>query len=205
MNVNTYRNANATFKLLFAISLVISLSAFRHTDVEGYTDPDFVGYKFTNVVLQMPNATLDFERRVVKLLVKKLGKKGVRIFLHDDLFPPTREWDEEKSAEIYKRHNIDAGIIITVGTTESETTPGMMMYHTTTIGSTTTGHVNQFTFSRDATSFGIAIVDAQSRRTVWLGRLDTRGAGLLFIGNKSTAKGLVKGLLKEWKTAGHLR
>ena len=33
---------------------------------------------------------------------------------------------------------------------------------------------------------------------------DTRGAGLLFTGQKSTASGLVKGLVREWKSAGHL-
>jgi len=47
-------------------------------------------------------------------------------------------------------------------------------------------------------------VDIDTKDTVWIGELDTRGAGLLFTGSKSTAKGLIKGLVKEWDRAGHL-
>lgn len=205
MKANSRTSSNALLRCFFAISLVVSLSAFRHTDVEGYTDPDFVGFTFTNVVVQMPNATLDLEKRVTKYLRDKLEKKGVRVFLHDELFAPTRQWDQESSTAVYERHNIDAGIVITIGASGSGTTPGMIMYNATTFGGSTTGYASQISIARDHTSFEIAIVDAQSMRTVWIGELDTRGAGLLFVGNKSTAKGLVKGLLREWKTAGHLR
>ena len=192
-------------KIVSILGIALALSAFRHTDVQGHTDPDYVGYKFTNIVLQMPNASIDFEKRVTKLLTGKLKKSGVRVFLHNDLFPPTREWDQQKSAEIYKRNNIDAGVVIMLGRAGSETTPGMVMFNSTTYGGTTTGYANQVSFSYDHASFEIAIVDAQSMDTVWIGELDTRGAGLLFTGSKSTAKGLVKGLIREWKSAGHLR
>ena len=201
----TYKSTHARYKILFALSLVMSLSAFRHTDVQGYTDPEYIGYKFKNVVLHMPNATIDFERRVTKLLSKRLGKSGVRIFLREELFPPTREWDEEKTAQVYRRLNIDSGIVITVGATETKVTPGMVTFNSTTYGGTTTGRINQMKFIRDSASFQIAIVDTETANTVWIGELDTRGAGLLFVGNKSTAKGLVKHLTKEWKAAGHMR
>lgn len=74
----------------------------------------------------------------------------------------------------------------------------------TTVGGTTTGYATQVTVHRDKASFEIALVDVDTRDTVWIGQLDTRGAGLLFTGSKSTAKGLVKGVVKEWKKVGHL-
>ena len=201
----TIRNASRpVLQTLLALALILTMSAFRHTDVEGYTDPDFVGFKFQTVVLHLPNASLEFKRHVVKRLTKSLRKLGVRVLLHDDLFAPTREWDEASSAAIYDRNGVDAGIVITVGSKGTKETPGMVLYNARTIGGVTTGHATQTTFVHDYADFEIAIVDTKSRRTVWIGGLSTRGSGLLFVGPKSTSKGLVKGLMREWKQAGHI-
>ncbi len=199
---------NSTFRtflrIVMALSLVLSLSAFRHTDIEGYTDPDFIDFKFDTVVLQLPNASIDFKRHVVKRLTRQLKKKGIRVLLHDDLFAPTREWDQQSSAKVYELHGVDAGIVITLGSSGSDTTPGMVMYNATTTGATTTGFATQVTYAHDYASFEIAIVDTESMRTVWVGNLATRGSGLLFVGAKSTAKSLAKNLVREWKRVGHL-
>lgn len=193
-----------SLKVVFAFASIVMLSAFRHTDIEGYTDPNYTGYTFRTVVVQFPNGSLTFKKHVVKQLQKRFKKQNIRMFQHDELFTPTREWSEAAMREIYKRNGIDAGLIITMGATGSETTPGTVLYNGSTIGNTTTGYATQVTFRSDQTSFEIALVDVDSKDTVWIGDLDTRGAGLLFVGAKSTAKGLVKGLLKEWKKVGHL-
>lgn len=193
-----------TLRTILALSLVLSLSAFRSTDIESYTDPDFVGYKFRTVVVQLPNASVDFKKHVVKRLTDKLKKENIRVLLHEDLFPPTRQWDQGSSAAVYQKHGVDAGVIITLGSAGSEVTPGMVMYNASTVGGTTTGYATQMSVARDHASFEIALVDAESMRTAWVGSLSTRGAGLLFVGPKDTAKSLVKGLIKEWKSAGHI-
>ena len=192
------------FKVLITLSLVLTLSAFRHTDIEGYTDPDFTDYSFTTVVLQMPNATIEFRNMVEKKLAKKI-KKQVKIYRHEDLFPPTREWDEQSTARIYEQYGIDAGLVIMVGGFESSSTAGMVFYNASTYGGMTTGTATQATFVRDSASFEMALIDVESHRKVWIGELDTRGAGLLFVGNKSTASGLVKALVRELKEKGHIR
>ena len=193
-----------SLKVVFAFSCILFLSAFRHTDIEGHTDPSYTGYTFRTVVVQVPNASLSFKKQVIKQLQKRFKKLNIRMFQHDDLFIPTREWTEESMREIYERNGIDAGLLITLGTSGSETTPGGIFYNASTINGTTTGYASQATFHSDHANFEIALVDMDTKDTVWIGDLDTRGAGLLFTGSKSTAKGLVKGLLKEWKQAGHL-
>ena len=201
-------SANASHRIitvLFAISVFFSLSAFRHTDVEGYTDPDYQGYQFRTVVVQMPNASLEFKQHVEKQIIKRLKKRGIRVLMHDDLFAPTRQWDVASTAAIYQEYNVDAGIVITVGSNGTDETPGMIMYNATTTGNFTTGYATQISYVRDNASFEIALVDAESHRTAWIGELDTRGAGLMFVGAKSTAKSLVKGLVSELQNAGHLR
>ena len=197
-------SANASHRIitvLFAISVFFSLSAFRHTDVEGYTDPDYQGYQFRTVVVQMPNASLEFKQHVEKQIIKRLKKRGIRVLMHDDLFAPTRQWDVASTAAIYQEYNVDAGIVITVGSNGTDETPGMIMYNATTTGNFTTGYATQISYVRDNASFEIALVDAESHRTAWIGELDTRGAGLMFVG----AKSLVKGLVSELQNAGHLR
>ena len=204
MNIYLRNSGRLALRTMLALSLILTLSAFRSTDVEGYTDPDFAGFRFHTVVLQLQNAPVDFKQYVVKRMTDKLGKENIRVLLHEDLFPPTRQWDEQSSAAIYARHGVDAGIIVTLGSAGGETTPGMVMYNATTIGGTTTGYATQMSVARDHASFEIAVVDAKTKRTAWIGNLSTRGAGLLFVGPKDTAKSLVKGLIKEWKAAGHI-
>ena len=205
MNTAASRLSRITTRSVMVLAMIMSLCAFRSTDIEGYTDPDFIGYKFHTVVLQIPNASLDFKKHVIKRLTKSLEKSGVRVLLHEDLFAPTREWDEQSSAAVYERHSVDAGIVITIGSVGSETTHGGVMYNQSTVGGTTTGYATQISVARDHADFQIAIVDAASMRTVWIGDLSTRGAGLLFVGPKDTAKSLSKNLIKEWKRVGHLR
>lgn len=196
--------SRVTIRTAMVLAMVLTLSAFRSTDIESYTDPDFVGYKFDTIVLQLPNASVDFKKHLIKRLSKDLEKNGVRVLLHEDLFAPTREWDQQSSAKVYARHSVDAGIVVTIGSAGSDATPGMVMYNQTTVGGTTTGYATQVSVARDHADFEIAIVDATSMRTVWIGSLSTRGAGLLFVGPKDTAKSLSKNLIKEWKRTGHL-
>lgn len=189
-------------KIALALVLVVSLSAFRHTDIEGYTDPEFTDFRFKTVVVQMPNASLGFRNLVIKRLAKEFKKQHIRMLLHNDLFPPTRQWSADATREIYEQYDVDAGLVITLGSIGSKSTPGMVMYNESTYNGMTSGYATQVTYVRDHASFEIALVDAESRQTVWIGNLDTRGAGMLFVGSKSTAKGLVKGLIREWKSTG---
>jgi hypothetical protein len=189
-------------RIILAIALILSLSAFRHTDVEGHVDPNFTGYEFSTVVVRMPNASLSFRKLVTARLQKQFRKRNIRMIMHNDLFPPTRQWTDAQIQETYERHNVDAGLIITIGSDRTEQSPGFIMFDSTTIGDHTYMNATHVSVVRDFTSFEISLVDAESRQTAWLGRLDTRGAGVLFVGNKSTAKGLVKGLFKEWKRSG---
>ena len=140
----------------------------------------------------------------IKQLNKQLKKRNIRLYQHEELFAPTRVWSEEVTRGIYEQNGIDAGLVITLGSTGSETTPGAVLYNASTVGGTTTGYATQVTYHSDHASFEIALVDINTKDIVRIGELDTRGAGLLFTGSKSTAKDLVKGLVKEWDKAGHL-
>lgn len=198
------RRAGKFAQLALGLGIFLTLTAFRHTDIEGHTDPAYSGYTFRTVVVQFPNASLKFRNEVIDRLEKEFRKLNIRMVQHDDLFTPTREWTADESRAIYESQGIDAGIVITIGATGSQTTPGGVLFNSTTIGGTTTTQATQIQYFSDHASFEIALVDVATQDTVWIGDLDTRGAGLLFTGTKSTAKGLVKGLVRELQSAGHL-
>ena len=198
------RRTGTFLRTTLALGAILTLAAFRHTDVEGYTDPGYDGYTFRTVVVQFPNASLQFRNYMIKQLEKRFRKLKIRMVLHNDLFAPTREWTAEESREIYESNGIDAGIVITIGSTGSKTTPGGVLFNATTIGGTTTATATQVQYFSDHASFEIALVDVDTQDTVWIGSLDTRGAGMLFTGQKSTAKSLAKGLVRELQSAGHL-
>lgn len=191
-------------RIFFVLTAFLLLSAFRHTDIEGYTDPNYPDYGFRTVVVHLPNASISFRKAVVTQLRNRFKRLKITVLEHDTLFPPTRAWNEDSSREVYVQHHVDAGLVITLGSAGSETTPGGVLYNASTVGGTSTGYATQVQYMRDHASFEIALVDVISQDTVWFGRLDTQGAGLLFVGEKNTAKALAKGLIKEWKSGGQL-
>ena len=58
----------------FAFVAILFLSAFRHTDIEGHTDPNYIGYTFRTVVVQLPNASLSFRKQIIRQLEKRFKK-----------------------------------------------------------------------------------------------------------------------------------
>lgn len=186
----------------------IFTTGFRSTDVSGHTDPDFPDYKFKKVVLQMPNASVDFEKYVVDKLTGALKKKGIGLVLYEDILPPTREWDAESITQAFEKNGVQAALIIFLGTSSSSSTPYQMLYNETTTttshGSQSSGSATVMTIEKDVTEFEMTLMDIETSRTVWVGDLKTKGSGSFFVGSKSTASGLVKGLTKELEKAGHL-
>jgi hypothetical protein len=183
---------------------VLCLSAFRSTLVEGHIDPDFAGYRFDTVVVRIDGGGLHFREIVEQRLQKELAKKGIKMYVFSDLFPRTRSWTPGDIRAVYERHGVDASLAIAMGNTSYSESPGMVLYDATSFGGTTVGSAMIVRGVRDQTSFDIRLIDVGTERVAWLGQLDTRGHGTLFVGYKSTAKGLVKGLAKEWQAIGYL-
>src|SRR5262245_9368185 len=100
---------------LCAALLAQSAFAFRSTNVESFTDPDYQGFKPKKIVVMVRNAPNEVRSEVEERLIEKLSKYGVIALKERELFPPTREWTPEARTEILNKNGVDSSLIVVMG------------------------------------------------------------------------------------------
>lgn len=193
-------------------------NAFRSTKFESYTDPDYKGYTPKRVVLLVASQSFQLREVVKNRLIKSFEKKGVVIIPYRKLFPPTRTWSAEDQVKIYKRENIDSGLIVTAGTSSSAVIPiATQTYGTTNVfgsyGSRGTFHGSANSDStsyniygaRSIANFSAVLLDIGKNRTVWYADIVVKASGTAFVSKKGDAKGVTKGIIRGLEKDGHIK
>ena len=200
--------------VLFILSLTtFSSSALRSTDFEAYTDPDFLNYKFTKVMLVVEGG-FEVTKIVSKRLRKDFAKRGIDLVDHKRLFSPTREWTSEARNAALKENQVDAVLVVTPGASAASIMPAI----TQTYGNVSGNYNNSSgTFSgsgssssyqlysaRSEAEFSAVLLDVETSRIVWYTDLLTKAGGTFFVGSKGDAKAVAKGVLKGLIENNHL-
>ena len=203
--------------LLLVASLLSVLSipdanAFRRSSTQSFTDPDFVAYQPKKLMLFVLDASPVFRAAIEEQVKKTIEKVGVTVVLERSLFPPTREWSQEKRREILDREGIDTGLFIGLGSADRSVIP--MGTQTFASGSATISGDNVYG-SGQATSvniqgvrssavFSAALVVVEGNRVAWYADVTSSAEGLLFVGDKDDAKAVAAEILKALIKDGHL-
>lgn len=197
---------------LFAIALPDTSHAFRSTRQESFTDPDYLDYQPKAVTILVLSENLEVRKIIEKRLTKDFEKRGIKVYLHEKLFPPTRDWDDVQRGDIYERYSIDAGIVVAIGTSAQQISQ---------VGSQTWGSATATAYGNSATAYGnsttTAIVSAKSNasfsgvmidlsedRIAWTTDIYTKASGTLFVGGKGDAKAAAKAIIKGLIESGHI-
>lgn len=191
---------------LFVVLLLIPVDeahALRSTKQESFTDPDYLGWQPTAVSVQVITDNLDVREIIEDRLTKDLQKRGIKVFIHEKLFPPTREWTDAQRTETYAKNAIQAAIIVGVGESSQE----IRQYGSRSWGTTTTtfqGNVATTQGSSTSTpmvkaqstaAFSALMIDVAEGRVAWTSDIYTKAGGTLFVGIKGDAKAAVKGIV----------
>jgi hypothetical protein len=206
--------------LVLACGLMLAQSAlaFRSTNVESFTDPDYKDFRPHKVLIIVINAANDARTSIEARIVEKLTEYGVAGVKERELFPPTREWTPDSRAAILKSNGIDSSLIVAVGeSSASIRNVGTQTFATTNINGTVdntsgtvrgTAHTNATSYNMIAASskadFSAALIDVSNGRTAWYADITTKAQGTLFVGGKGDAKGAVKGIIEGLVDDGHL-
>ena len=204
----------AAIALFIVLSLIApeSAHALRSTKQESFTDPDYIGYQPTAVLLLVLSDNLEIREVIEKRLTKELEKRGITVYRERDLFPPTREWSQSHRVEIFAKFGIEAGMVIATGASSHE----VSQIGSQTWGSgTATSYGNTTSFSGNSTttpiirassnsSFSGVLIDLETGRTAWTTDVYTKAGGLLFAGGKKDAKAASKAVIKGLVEKGHL-
>jgi hypothetical protein len=193
---------------LLGLALVRPAAAFRSTDCESYTDPDYVGYRPTRVLLTIVSDSANARRMIRERLADELEKEGITVFDERDLFVPTRQWTVEDREAVFAARRIDAELTITAGASAASVIPVMMNSNSSVsatgggaFGSTTSYPVYA---ARSTAEFSGVLFDLEGHRVAWYADVYTKAAGLLFVGAKGDAKGAVKGIVNGLEEDGHI-
>jgi hypothetical protein len=191
--------------LLALLTLFAAADAFalRSTKQESFTDPDYLEYQPKVVAILVLSDNLEVRTIIQERLAKDLEKRGIKVFFHEKLFPPTRDWDDAQRAEIYEKYSIEAGIVVGVG----ESSQDIRQY-----GSQTWGSANATAYGNSATAYGSStttalvsatsnasfsgvMVDLSENRIAWTSDIYTKASGTLIVGAKGDAKAAAKGII----------
>ncbi len=198
MNTPVRKIRKQVSRSFLSLALVLSLSAFRHTDVETQTIPGFEGYTFDAVYVQIPSDNDYFREYVAERLATELKRSKIRMYTADDLFSPFREWSEEDRKAVLATHGIDATLVITQESASSRASNGILFFDADL------GMATRVQAMSDRAVFHVRLIDVKSTELAWTAIVRTRGNGTLFTGDKSTAKAVSKHLAKSLRVSGHL-
>lgn len=192
-------------------------SAFRSTDVESYTDPDYQGYQPKKVMLVVENASQEMRMEIEERLTKAFEKKGIEAIPSRKLFPPTREFSTEDRMKVLEAENVDSALVVTIGesasqviaiATQTRGTAQMNAKPTYGGGYNATGTVNSTSQNiygaKSKAEFSAVLFDTAKNRTAWYADVQVKATGTLFVSEKGDAKGLVSAVIDGLEDDGHL-
>jgi hypothetical protein len=201
----------ATLGLLAMLTCSPAL-AFRSTDVESFTDPDYQGYQPKKVMIVVENASQETRSEIEERLTKALEKKGVAAFTNRRLFMPTRQYSAEERLKVFETQGIDSALIVTIGATASSVmqvatqtygTAQVSSYGNTAYGSGNATSYNIYS-AKSKAQFSAVLLDITQNRAAWYADVLVKAAGTLFVSEKGDAKGLVNGVMDSLEEDGHL-
>lgn len=217
--------------LLLTCGLMIAHSAFafRSTNTESFTDPDYKDFRPQRVLVIVVNADNDARASIEARIIERLAEYRVVGLKEREIFPPTREWTSDSRAAILKANGIDSSLMVAVGeSSASIRNIGTQTFATTNISGTVdatsartgpntvntsgtvrgTAQTNATSYNLVAASskadFSAALIDVSNGRTAWYAEITTKAQGTLFVGGKGDSKGAVKGIIEGLVDDGHL-
>lgn len=204
---------HASALVAMAVLASTTAHAFRSTDFESHTDPDFVGYRPEKVLILVTDGSLDLVEELEGRLAEEFESYGVESVSARELFPPTRPMESYDVFAIVRQHGIDSALVVS---------PGDASSNVQVFGGTSQTTVNTYGNQATATTTTTPLVSATSRaeftvtllslgedvdstRTAWVAEVLVKASGTIFAGNnKSDAKGAVKGIIRGLAEDGHI-
>jgi len=96
------------------MSLLTALTGCITTEVKGYTDREYTGFRIGKVAVRAPNAGFAFGELVENSMVNAFRNRGVQAESFLAMFPPTREWTNEEVAKELIATGFDSIMYVTL-------------------------------------------------------------------------------------------
>jgi hypothetical protein len=211
-NIPSRRDFVVSTMLWTLLGVASSAQAFGSTDVESFTDPDYVGFQPKRVLIQVLQAEPDMRTLVEDYIIKEFTKRGLTAIPERQVFIPTRQWTPTDRQEALAKSEIGVAIVITFGASAASVIPvatqtygSAQAYrtgnHASLNGQATTYNIVKVT---SKAQFSALLVDVKEGCTAWYADAVTKASGALFVGDKSDAKSVAGAAVKQLIEDGHI-
>jgi len=178
------------------------------TNVKGFTDNDYQGYRLKHMVVRAPNANFMFGDLLEKSMVVSLQARGIDAQSFMDMFPPTRKWTNEQITSELTGKGFDTIMYVNlVGSGEKSETVGYINTgnafaygNSTSFNSVSVPVIGRSRF----TATRITVYDVATARTIWIADSNTKAGGAAFVGDKTQTDDIAKEVIKTLAESGHL-
>ena len=166
---------------LLMILITLLITGCVTTNVKGYTDREYNGYKIKKAVVRAPNAGFAFGELLEGSLVEELNNAGVPAKSFLEMFPPTREWSNEQVAKELMEKGYDAILHVNLtGSDANEQTIGYINHGTASVygnSASFSGSSTAMTMVSRYTATHIKLYDVATGRVIWVGDANTKAGG----------------------------
>ena len=208
--------SSVAVKILIVVSLLLTSFtnyALRSSDYEAYTDPDFIDYRFSKVLLVVEGG-FEVTKIVSERLGKELAKRNIELVEYNRIFSPTRDWTGESRSKALIENSVDAVLMISPGASAATIIPAMTQTYGTVSGNynessgafsgTVRSSSNQLYSMRSQAEFAAVLFDVKTTRVAWYADILTKAGGAFFVGSKGDAKAVAKVILNALIENNHL-
>lgn len=198
-----------TAGILFSILLIATVvTSCIRTNIKGFTDRDFNGYKIKKVVVRAPNSGFSLGEQIEASMVKEFAKKGVYAVSFLAMFPPTRDWTNGEVAQELAQKGFDSIMFVNlIGSDSSAQTVGYVNSGSVSVygnnafytnSTTAVTHVSRYTATR------IKLYEAVSGRVIWIADSSTRSGGHLYVRDEAQAGSIASETITALDESGHI-
>jgi len=209
------------FALLFIIFVVSNVNAFRSSDYQSFTDPEYQNFQPKHTLIYVRSESSSMRIEIEKRVNKYFSKKGVKVSSYLDLFPPTRQWSSDESKARIEQYGVDSVLVITPGMSTKQVIPTMQnTFSNTTLNGTaqqtspnsarfngnaqTNSTTYNTNYAKSKAEFSAILLDPSNGKTAWMADIVVKAGGTFFVSEKGDAKGAVKTILKALEKDGHV-
>ncbi len=197
-------------KLIILSILTVFLSACISTQVRDFTDPDYIEFSASKLLIEAPNHLF------AESFAQELEDINVIHSPSSKLFMPTRTYTAKQKLEIMRKEGYDS--LLTISISGDDQSRNVVGYNTNSYASANaynTGHGNAYAYGsgtsttttivshKRSTQAQAKLYDIKTGRTIWVGDLDTAASGSLYMSNSSTVNSITEKIVSSLIQKGH--
>jgi hypothetical protein len=192
--------------------LALFLTSCIDSDIESFTDPDYVGVKFTRLLVDLNSIPDSAKLEASKQILKRLKDNNYEVMDINQFLPPTRSYSPDDIRAAIANSGYDSILrIIVTSDNASRSVAGYVNNSTGYANFTPNGIYGNsqsvtvpIVAAHGQTNTTTIVYDAKDLRVAWKANISTKASGTAFVGNVSSiANSVIGKAIDQLKADGH--